>query len=140
MPLRLDCSESMRVNLVLADQVRDRGRHDHDLVRRDDAAPLFREQGLRPCTPMSRRAELGADLVLLLLRKDVDDAVDRGRRSVGVERAEDDVPRSSGRLDRGVDRLQVAHFADEDDVGIHAQGPLDSLGEGRDVVADLHAD
>ena len=38
-----------------------------------------------------------------------------------------------GRLDRG----QVAHFADQDDVGVHPQGAADRLGEVGDVDADL---
>ena len=53
-----------------------------------------------------------------------------------MQRAEDDVA-GFGRLDGGVDRLQVAHFADEDDVGVHTQGPADAFGEVGHVDADL---
>ena len=54
----------------------------------------------------------------------------------GVQRAEDDVA-GFGRGDGRFDRLQVAHFAHEDDVGVLPQGAADGLGEGRHVDADL---
>src|ERR1700676_3677880 len=47
-----------------------------------------------------------------------DDAVDRARRRAGVQRGEDDVA-GFGRFDGRVDRIEIAHFADEDYVGIH---------------------
>jgi hypothetical protein len=53
-----------------------------------------------------------------------------------VQRAEDDMPRL-GRLDGGVDRFQVAHLADQDHVGAHAQRPADALLEARAVHAHL---
>src|SRR5262249_6875698 len=80
--------------------------------------------------------QLGTDLLLLLLGEDVDDAVDRARGPGGVQGGEDDVA-GLGRLDGGVDRLQVAHFADEHDVGVHAQAAAQGLGEARDVDAHL---
>ena len=70
------------------------------------------------------------------LREDVDDAVDRALGRVGVQRAEDDVA-GFGRRDGRLDRLQVAHFADQDDVGVHPQGAADGLGEVGHVDADL---
>ena len=93
------------------------------------ALRLLGQQRLRQHADEGGR-QLGANLVLLILGKDVDDAVDGGRGAVGVQRAEDDVPRL-GRLDGGVNRFQVAHFADQDDVGVHAQGPANALLEDR---------
>ena len=95
----------------------------------------MRQQRLRQHADEGRR-QLRADLVLLLLGEHVDDAVDRAGGAAGVQRAEDDVA-GFGRLDGRVDRLQVAHFADEDDVGVHAQGPADALREVGHVDADL---
>ena len=70
--------------------------------------------------PASVAGELDAHLVLLLGREDVDDAVDRLRRALGVQRREDEVA-GLGRGQRGRDRLEVAHLADEDHVGVLAQ-------------------
>ena len=53
-----------------------------------------------------------------------------------MQRAEDQVAGLGGRDGRG-DRLLVAHLADEDHVGVLAQGAPQALGEGRDVDADL---
>ena len=60
--------------------------------------------------------------------KDVDDAVDRALGAGGVQRAEHDVARF-GRGDGRLDRLQVAHFADEDHVGVLPQGAANRFGE-----------
>ena len=68
--------------------------------------------------------------------KDVDDAVDRLGRALGVQRREDEVARL-GRGERGRDRLEVAHLADEDHVGVLAQRGAKAFGEGRRVRADL---
>ena len=64
--------------------------------------------------------QLGADLPLLVRREDVDDAVDRLRRRVGVQRREGQVA-GLGDPQRRLDRLQVAQLADEDDVRVLAE-------------------
>ncbi len=53
-----------------------------------------------------------------------------------MERAEHEVA-GFRRGDRRADRLQVAHFADEYDVRILAQGAADGFSEARHVVADF---
>ena len=80
--------------------------------------------------------ELRADLALLVGREDVDDAVDRLRRVLRVQRGEDEVA-GLGRGQRGADRLQVAHLADEDHVGVLAQRGLEAEREGLRVGAQL---
>ena len=55
--------------------------------------------------------------------EDVDHAVDRLARVVGVQRAEDEHA-GFRRGERQRDGFQVAHFADEHDVGILAHGGL----------------
>ena len=57
-------------------------------------------------------------------------------RVLGVERGEDEVA-GLGRGQRGRDRLEVAHLAEEDHVGVLAEGGAQRLGEGRRVGADL---
>jgi hypothetical protein len=69
---------------------------------------------------LERVRDHDAHLLLLLRCKDVDDAVDRRRRALRVQGAEDEVPGlRSG--ERGGDRLEVAHLADEDHVGVLAE-------------------
>jgi hypothetical protein len=80
--------------------------------------------------------ELHAHLLLLVAREDVDHAVDRLRRDLRVERGEHEVA-GLRRGQRGRDRLEVAHLADEDDVGVLAQRGLQAEGEGLGVGADL---
>ena len=72
--------------------------------------------------------KLGADLLLLVGGKDVDDAVDRPLGAGGVQRAEHQVA-GFGRGDGRLDRLQVAHFADQNHVRVLAQGAAEGLGE-----------
>ena len=85
---------------------------------------------------LERDRELHADLPLLLGREHVDDAVDRLRRVLGVQGGEHEVAGLS-RGQRGADRLEVSHFADEDHVGVLAQGGLERRGEAGGVGAEL---
>ena len=86
--------------------------------------------------PCSVAGELHPDLALLGGREHVDHTVDRLRRALRVQRREHEVPGLGGGQ-RSRDRLEVAHFADEDDVGIFAQGRAKRLGERRRVRAEL---
>jgi hypothetical protein len=63
-----------------------------------------------------------------MAREDVDDAVDRLGRAVGVQRGEGRGARLGDR-ERGVDRLQVAHFADQHHVRVFTQRVLERVGE-----------
>ena len=56
--------------------------------------------------------------------------------AVGVQRAEDQVAGFGGG-DGGGDGRQIAHFADQHDVGVLTQGTAEGLGEDRHVDADL---
>ena len=108
------------LDLALADQVADGVVGEQDLERRDAALAVGgRQQRLRD-DAFERAGELGAHLALLLGREDVDDAVDRPGRAARVQRAEDEVP-GLGRGQRGRDRLEVAHLAEEDHVGVLAE-------------------
>ena len=75
--------------------------------------------------------------------KHVDDAVDRALGTVGVQRAEHDVARF-GRGDGRFDRLQVAHFADQDHVRVLPQArgewPRQKLGTSTPISRWLIVD
>ncbi len=87
-------------------------------------------------TPCSVVDELHPHLLLLVRGEHVDDAVDRLRRVLRVQRREDQVAGLGGG-DRRRDRLQVTHLTDQDDVGVLAQDVLERLGEPVRVGADL---
>ena len=94
--------------------------------------------GTRVCDDdaLQGRRELRADLVLLVRRVDVDDAVDGLRGVLRVQGREDQVTGlGGGQRDR--DGLQVAHLADQDDVGVLPQHVLERRREAVRVVADL---
>ena len=85
---------------------------------------------------LERDRQLHAHLLLLVGREDVDDAVDGLRRVLGVQGGEHEVA-GLGRGQRGRDRLEVAHLADEDHVGVLAQGGLEAEREALRVGAEL---
>ena len=87
-------------------------------------------------TRLEHARELQADLLLLVRREDGDDAVDRLGRVERVQRREHEVA-GLGREQRRLDRLEVAHFADQDDVGILAQRAAQRLRERLRVDRDL---
>ena len=122
-------------DLVLADQVADGRGRDHDLVRSDAAAAKSLQQRLRD-DRAQRLREHRAHHFLLRRREHVDHAVDRLRRRAGVQRAEHEMA-GLGRGQREPDRLEVAHLADQDDVGILAQGRAQRLAEAERVAVHL---
>ena len=92
------------------------------------ARPLPSARGSRRCDTAQRKhaRELLADLALLVRRERRDDAVDGLRRVEGVQRREHEVAGLGGD-ERRLDRLEVAHFADEDDVGILTQRAAEAV-------------
>ena len=95
----------------------------------------MRQQRLRDDALETER-ELRAHLRLLVARKHVDDAVDRLGRAVRVQRRERQVSRL-GDGQTGLNRFQIAHFADEHDVGILPQRVLERGLEALGVDADF---
>ena len=80
--------------------------------------------------------QLGADLLLLVGREDVDEPVDGLRGGLGVQRGEHEVAGlGGGDRDRG--RLEVAQLADQDDVRVLAQHVPQRGREVLGVRADL---
>ena len=116
------------LDLRLPDQVADRVVGHQDLERGRPAAAVGGRHEVLRDDALERRRELDAHLALLLGGEDVDDAVDRGRRALGVQRREHEVP-GLGRGERGRDRLEVAHLADEDHVGVLAERGAQPLAE-----------
>ena len=96
---------------------------------------LLRDQALGD-RGLQHRGELQADLLLLVRREHRDDAVDGFGRVERVQRREHQVAGLGG-VQRRLDRFHVAHFADEDDVGVLAQGAAQRVGERSRVDADL---
>jgi hypothetical protein len=78
--------------------------------------------------PRSDSGHAGADLRLLRRREDVEQAVERGGGVAGVHGADDEVAGLGG-ADGHLDRLEVAQFADDDHVGVLAEGALEGGGE-----------
>src|SRR5690348_9742652 len=123
-------------DLVLADQVTDRRRADHDLVRRDAALPVLRlDQRLRDDRD-ERLRQHRAHHVLLGRGEHVDDPVDGLCRRARVQRAEHEVARL-GRRHREADGLEVAHLADEDVIRVLAEGGAQCIRERKRVRAEL---
>ena len=116
------------LDLPLADQVPDRVVEEEDLERAHAARAVRLRQQRLGDDALERVGELHPHLVLLRGREDVDDAVDRARRALRVQRREDEVA-GLGRGQRGRDRLEVAHLAEEDHVGVLAERAAQRVGE-----------
>ena len=72
--------------------------------------------------------ELGANLRLLSGRKNVDDTIDGLGRARSMQRAEDDMTGFRGSQSE-LNGFQVAHFADQNDIGIFTQRGPQRVGE-----------
>ncbi len=132
---RLDRRVHLR-DLALADQVADRGGADHDLVRGDaPLAVLGLEQRLRDHRH-ERFGQHRAHHLLLRRGEHVDDPVDRLRRGARVQRREHEVA-GLRRGEREADRLEVAHLADQDVVGVLAQRAAERVRERQRVRPEL---
>src|SRR5450830_146577 len=119
-------------NLGFADQVADGGRADHDFVGGHPAAAVLGfEQGLRD-DGLQGLGQHGAHHFLFIGGEDVDDAVDGLGSRGGVQGAEHQVARFRGRQGQA-DGFQVAQFADQDAVGVFAQGRAQGIVEGERV-------
>src|SRR6185295_17672986 len=75
------------LDLALPDQVADGIVGEQDLERGDASRAVRRRQQRLRDDALKRRGELRAYLLLLLRREDVDDAVDRARRALRVQRS-----------------------------------------------------
>ena len=123
------------VGFVFADEVGDGGGDHHHLVGGDDTFGFFGHEGLGEHANEGS-GELGSDLVLGVLWEDIDDTVDGGAGGVGMEGAEDDVT-GFGSFNGGMDGFEIAHFTDEDHVGIHTERAADALFEAGDIDANF---
>ena len=114
------------------------GARDQDFVDRDAAGSVRSlEQELRE-DAAQRIGQHRAGLRLLVRGKDVDHAVDGFARVVRVQRSEDEQA-GLGRGERERDGLEVAHFADQHDVAIFAQGGLQADGKESESARALRA-
>ena len=121
---------------ALADDCAGGGVDDEDFVHGDASAAvgLFHEE---LCYDSAEGVgEHGAHLGLLIGGEDVDETVDGFAGVVGVEGAEDEEAGFCGGQ-RELDGFEVAHFADEDDVGVFAEGGFEADGEAFRVFGDF---
>src|SRR4029079_1613283 len=124
------------VRLALADQVADsRSRHEHLGGDRAALAVRRRQELLRDDALQGHR-KLHAHLLLLLGREHVHDAVHGLSGVLRVERREDEVA-GLGRGQRGRDRLEVSHLADEAHVGVLTERGLQAESEALRIGAQL---
>ncbi len=107
-----------------------------DFERDDPALAVDARQQRLTDDPFEHQRQLHPHLRLLVRREDVDDAVDGRRRRVGVQRRKRQVARFRN-PQRRLDRLQIAHFADQDDVRILTQRRPQRVGEVLGVAVDL---
>ena len=112
------------MGLALADQVPNRRAGHEHLGGADAAGAVGGRQELLGDDALEGDRELHPDLLLLVRREDVDDAVNGLGGRLRVKRGEDEVAGLS-RGQRGRDRLEVSHLADENHVGVLAEGRLE---------------
>src|SRR4029450_9173383 len=126
-----------QVSLFLVDDaVANEGRREHDLDGRDAACSIFPlYEALRAHRPENAR-QLQPNLFLLVGWKDGDDPVDGFGGVDRVQGRADEVTGFSGKQP-GLDRLEVPHLADQDDVGILPQGAADRLSERAGIDRDF---
>ena len=116
------------MELRLTNQVAYRGGGRHDLQGGDAAAVFLLDQGLRH-DPFDGFGELRADLRLLIGWKYVDDTVNGFVRARRVQCSEDQMAGFRG-SQRQLNRIEVPHFSDQNDVRIFAQRGLQRIGKG----------
>ena len=108
--------------LGFANQVCNGRSDDENFQRSDPAFHIDPLQKVLSHDALERFRERIADLVLLVGREDVDDAVDGFCRAWRVQRSEHEMAGGCRRQCQ-FDRFEVAHFTDENDVGIFTQAP-----------------
>src|SRR5262245_28255102 len=105
------------VDLALADHGLDRGRAHEHLGAHDPPRAAAARNELLGDDALQRERELGEDLLLLVGREHVHDAVDGLVRGVRVQRREHEVT-GLGDRQRRLDGLEVAHLTNQDDVRV----------------------
>ena len=122
--------------LAFADQVLNGLGDDHDFGGHDTALAACADEELLAEHGLQGRGELESDLALAGFREDAHDSVDRVDGAVGVERGKHEVT-GLGSGECGFNGGEVAHFADEDNVGVLTQDGAEAVGIGLGVGADL---
>src|SRR5882757_1429373 len=124
------------VVVSVEDQVADRGIGDEDFVRGEPSATLQGRDELLANETAQRPGDLPAGLLDLLRWEKLKETRQRLLHGGGVHGRDDQVARFGGG-DRRLEGFLVAHFTDQDDVGVLAQDGLDRQLEARHVEADL---
>src|SRR6266849_133183 len=110
------------------DAIADVGGGDHHFAGGDAAFVVGAADQALGDDGLERGRKLQTNLFLLGGRKDGDDALNRFRGIEGVQGGENQVAGFGGQQ-RGGDGFEVAHFADQDDVGILTESGAQSGGE-----------
>ena len=98
--------------------------------------PPMRGTNLCAMTAPSASGELDPDLLLAESGEHIDDPVDRLSGIVGVQGREDEVT-GLGQRERELNRLEVTHLTDEEDIGVLSESGAERPLEGGAVDADL---
>ena len=122
--------------LALADHIADRRGVHQNFDGERAAVAIGSGDELLGNDPAQRFTHHDANLVALVGGENIEQAVERARGVAGVERAEHEVAGLRGGDGEG-DRLEVAHFADHDDIGVLAERAAKSVGEGFRVSVNL---
>src|SRR5947199_274222 len=112
------------------------GVDDQDLKGRDASRFVDAFEKILRDDALERLSQGSADLVLLGGREDVDDTIDRFGGIGGVQSAENEVT-GSGRGQRELDRVQMTHFAEENDVRSFTRCLAQRVGKGAGRGADF---
>src|SRR3984893_5109876 len=109
---------------------------DHDFASGDAAFVVGAAHEALGYDGLERGSKLQANLLLLRRREDSNDALNGFRGVESVQGGENQVAGFGGQQ-RGGNGFEVAHFADEDDIGILTQSGAQGGGEVRCVDLDL---
>ncbi len=105
------------LNLILSNQVSDGRVWDHHLHGQDASLSSGLREQLLGQDPFQNKGELGPDLLLLVGWKDIDDAVDRFDAGIRMQGGKGQMTGFGGGQG-GLNRLEVPHLADQDNVGV----------------------
>jgi len=121
---------------TIDDQLLHHRRREHQLHRGDAPLSVGPREQTQAHDRMQRLREPQLRLLLLGAREQGDRALDRRLRIGGVHRRDDAMPRLDG-FERCVHRLELAHLADHDHVGVLPQRRPQPLTEVARVDPDF---
>src|SRR3954468_15781523 len=116
------------VRLALANEVRDRHVDDQDFKGGHPTGLVDALEKILRNYALERFGQSGSNLVLLVGRENVNDTIDRLGGAGSVECSKNKVTGGGGGQGQ-LDRFEVAHFTDQKDIRIFAQGAAQGRGK-----------